>query len=160
MIKPPFKEGQKSTQDARPLQEMSRNSQTSRTVLGSRTPKRMDIPSQWRRVMKRGLTSLQTTFRLVIAGKTLVRATPPRPGQHPACGRRSGPDQPGKEMAHFRDGQGKHSRGTGRPRGRRRNRGTPLCGTHSGKRGESHQHKSDVYVIRNGPYPFESSSAR
>ena len=97
------------------------------------------------KVLKRGLASLQTTFGMVIAGKPLVRATPPRPGQHLVCGGRSRRDEPCQEMAHFRNGQVKHSRGVGRPSGGRRSSGAPLC-AHRYEIGESHQHQGDVPV--------------
>jgi hypothetical protein len=83
---------------------------------------------------------------MVIAGKTLVRATPPRPGQHLVCGRRSRPDEPCEEMAHFRNGQGQHSRGAERLRRCRRSNGATLRCANSYQIGESHQHQGDVPV--------------
>src|SRR5215471_16099174 len=74
---------------------------------------------------KRGLACFEATFGMVIASTTLVRATPPRPGQHQARGRRSGADQPCKQMAHLGNGQGSlgGSSRRGRPGGRGRSSG-------------------------------------
>src|SRR6266699_7166563 len=68
-------------------------------------------------VSQLGLASLETTFRVVIAGTTLVGAAPPRPGQNPTGRLRRGPDEPCKQMAHFWDSQGKHGRSSGSPEG-------------------------------------------
>ena len=108
----------------------------------------MDTRHRWRRVRKRGLASLQATFGMVIAGTTLVPATPPRPGQHPANGRRSGPDQPCKEMAHLGNAQGKQKMSSkkGRPGGRRRRSGATGACTNPCKVGKSQHDECDVPV--------------
>src|SRR5260370_5217823 len=101
---------------------------------------------RWKMAKKPGLASLQTTFGVVIAGNTLMAATPPRPGQNPVCRRRRGPDEPGKQMTHLRNGQGKHSRSSEKLRGSRGRGGETLCGTNPGQEGKSHQHQRDVSV--------------
>src|SRR5215467_8616928 len=99
-------------------------------------------------VRKRGLASFQTTFGMVIAGTTLVTATPPRPGQNQACGRRSGPDQPCKEMTHLGNGQGKQklSSRRRRPGGRRRRSGATGGCTNPCQVRKSQQDECDVPV--------------
>jgi hypothetical protein len=98
------------------------------------------------KVRKPGLASLETTFGMVIASKTLVSATPPRPGQDSTCGRRRGPDEPCKQMAHFWNSQGEHRRLAGRPRGRQRDSGAAGGCANAWKVGKSDQHKRDVPV--------------
>src|SRR6266566_5027893 len=126
--------------------EISRNSDTSRKFPGRLGGKTMGSNYRWKRAKKPGLASLQTTFRVVIAGMTLMAATPPRPGQDPTGRRRRGPDEPCKQMAHFWDGQGKHGRASGKPRWSRRRSGETLCRTNPCQEGKSHQHQRDVSV--------------
>src|SRR5450432_2244777 len=75
---------------------------------------------RWRWVRQPELAHLQATFGMAGASTTLVAATPPRPCQDPACGRRSGPDQSCEQMTHFGNGQRNRSRLGSRLRGRRR----------------------------------------
>src|SRR6267378_817863 len=91
--------------------QISRNSGTSRKFLGYLGNECWKEQSREQcSESQPGSASLQTTFGVVIAGMTLVAATPPRPGQDPTCRRRRGPDELCKQMAHFWDGQGKHGR--------------------------------------------------
>src|SRR4051812_29423690 len=109
--------------------QISRNSGTSRKFLGylgnacwkaqSREPCCESQP---------GSARLQTTFGVVIAGHTLMAATPPRPGENPVDRRRRGPDEPRKQMAHFRNGQREYSRASRKLRGSKGRGGEPLCG--------------------------------
>ena len=108
----------------------------------------MDTKPRWSRVSKRGLASLQATFGMVIAGTTLVAATPPRPGQNPAHRRRSGPDQPCQQMAHLGNGQGKQKRSSRkrRPGGHRWRSGATGACTNPCKVGKRQQDERDVPV--------------
>jgi hypothetical protein len=99
-----------------------------------------------KKAMKPRLASLQTLLGMVITGNTLMIPTPPGPGQRAGHRRRGGPDEPCEQVAHFRNSQGKHSRGAGRPRGRRRNGGAPLRCANPGKIGQRQQHERDVPV--------------
>ncbi len=103
---------------------------------------------QSKRVTKRGLASFQATLGMEIARTTLMAATPPRPGQHPAHRRRGGPHQSCEQMAHFRDRQGKHgmSGGSGRSRGHSSGGGASSGGTNSGQIGKRQQDQGDVPV--------------
>src|SRR6266567_2145566 len=150
MIKTPFQEGHKRTQDARPLQEMSRNSQTSRTVLFSRAPERRGYPSWWRRGRERGLASLQTTFGVEVAGSTLMASAPSRPCQSAWHVARSRPDEVSEQMTHFRDRerQDQERQWLGW-----RLRDTEQVGlfltTHASKVGRRQHDQRHMYVIRN-----------
>src|SRR6266566_2060869 len=101
-----IKEGPTSKQDARSLQEMSRTSQTSRTVLFSRAPARMRNSSWWRKGRKRGLASIQTTFGMKVARSTLMASAPSRPRESSWHVARSRPDEMSEQMTHFRNSEG------------------------------------------------------
>jgi hypothetical protein len=146
MRRTPFNERQKRQQDEPRIQEISQNSQTSRKFLGSLRTGAMESRCRWKRKSQPALASFQTTFGVVIAGNMLMAATPPRPGQDPACRRRRGPDEPGKHMTHLRNGQGKHGGSSEKLRWSRGRGGETLCGTNPGQEGKSHQHKRDVSV--------------
>jgi hypothetical protein len=96
-----------------------------------------------------GLAGLQATFDVVIARRALVATTPARPGEDPVYGRRRGPDEPCKEMAHFWDGQGKHSRSSRKRRWSKGRWRETLCCTNPCQEGQSQQHKRDVSVPAN-----------
>src|SRR2546425_5581813 len=83
MIEFPFEKRQNGKQEKPQVREISRNSHTSRKFPGSVGGKMMGSKHRWKMAKKPGLASLQTTFRVVIAGMTLMAATPPRPGQNP-----------------------------------------------------------------------------
>src|SRR5690348_4370296 len=83
MIEFPFAKRQNGQQEKPPLREISRNSDTSRKFPGNLGGKTMGSKQRWKMAKKPGLASLPTTFGVVIAGTTLMAATPPRPGQHP-----------------------------------------------------------------------------
>jgi hypothetical protein len=148
MRKTPFDERQKRQQDEPRIQEISQKSRSSGKFLGSLRTGAMESRCRWKRKSQPALASasLQTTFGVVRAGNMLMAATPPRPGENPACRRRRGPDEPGKHMTHLRNGQGKHSRSSGRFRGRRWSCRATGRETNPGQEGESHQNKGDVPV--------------
>src|SRR2546421_12866800 len=135
MIEFPFEKRQNGKQEKPQVQEISWNSDTSRKFPGSLGGKTMGRKYRWKMAKKPGLASLQTTFGVVIAGMTLMAATPPRPGQDPVYGRRRGPDEPCKQMAHFRNGQREYRRSSRKPRWVRRRGGETLCGTNPGQEG-------------------------
>src|SRR5438876_12362280 len=83
MIEFPFEKRQNGQQEKPPLRKISWNSDTCRKFPGSLAGKTMGSNYRWKRAKKPGLASLQTTLGVVIAGTTLMAATPPRPGQNP-----------------------------------------------------------------------------
>src|SRR5258708_3061521 len=86
MIEFPFVKRHNGKQEKPQVQESSRNSDTSRKFPGSLGGKTRGSKYREKMAKMPGLAGLQTTFRVVIAGMTLVAATPPRPGQNPPGG--------------------------------------------------------------------------
>jgi hypothetical protein len=123
--------------------QISRNSGTSRKFLGYLGNECWKAQSREQCCESQLIT---TTFGVVIAGMTLVAATPPRPGQDPVYGRRRGPDEPCKQMAHFRNGQREYRRSSRKRRWVRRRGGETLCCTDPWKVGKSQQDQRDVPV--------------
>ena len=105
----------------------------------------MDDHPRESRGRKRGLAGFQATFGMIIAGPTLMDPAPPRPGQDPAYRRGSGPDEPGQQMAHFRNRQGKQNR----HREPSYRAGDVSLRTNPAQVSCRQQHQRHMYVIRN-----------